>query len=86
MQASDLQQASSCSVEQVRGLKIRAGLSDGQRGHANAPGIHKCAGESRQCVLSLGNFNPYQPKRRKGTWLWMLMFYGSPGSVKCGCC
>lgn len=35
------------------------------------------------CVPSLVNFSPYQPKRRNGTWLSILMFY--VGSI-CRCC
>lgn len=38
---------------------------------------------SGACVLPPVNFNLYQPKRRKGSWLSVLMFYAS--SVR-GCC
>lgn len=37
------------------------------------------------CMFSLMKFNPDQLKRRKETWLSILIFYTSSDSVLCGC-
>lgn len=37
---------------------------------------HVCVNlESDNSVLSIVSFNLYQPKRRKGTWMSVFMFY-----------